>query len=233
MTMTVLEIVQEFCEGQGLPVPAALVGSSDRSTLQFRAILRAVARDAGSVSWPEQKLRDSFTTVATSDQGLLTDLFSGFSEFIPGTLWIESETFPVNGPLDDQSYAALTALGLEGPPYSYWLRQGHLYLTPVAAAGLTFSAIYRTTYLFKSGATPSEEIATDGDVFLLPDEVVLLGLEAHWRRRKGMSWTAEYSAFEGEISKKRAPNLPTFRLDSCSDGRKPGIFIPPGNWNQP
>lgn len=229
-SLSVLGLVQEFCGLQGLPVPTALVGSNESSVVQYRAIAQAVVREAGRAPWQEKRIRGTFTTVATASQGALSTLFPGFEAFVPGTLWLESETLPVRGPLTDSSWAALTALEISGPPYSYWLSAGLLYLTPTPPAGLTASALYTTDWLYYDGSSPQQMLSADSNTVLIPDDVFLMGFEAFWRKAKGLAYSNEFNLFQDRIGKALAPTLPTLALDNSPEMARPMIFIPPGSW---
>lgn len=230
-TLSVLALVQEFCGLRGLPVPSALIGSNETSVVQYRAVLNAVLREALGKPWPETKVRGTFTTVATASQGALTTLFPGFNSFVPNTLWLDSETIPVQGPLTDASWQSLTVLDISGPPYSYWLSGGNLYLTPTPPAGLTGSAVYRTDWKYFAGASPQLALTADSNTTVVPDEVLLAGLNAMWLKVKGLSWQADWNDFQGKMAEAIAQTAPTFQLDAAPNMNRPGIFIPPGSWS--
>lgn len=231
-SLSVLELVQEFCGLQGLPVPTALVGSNETSVVQYRAIAKSLLRDAlgFGYKWPERKIRGSFTSVATANQGALSTLFSGFEALIPDTMWLESQTIPVRGPISDSDWAALTALNIAGPPYSYWLSGGNLYLTPTPPAGVAISAVYYTNWLFYDGASPQRDLTDDANTVLISDDVFLLGFAYAWRKVKGLPYANEYVIFQDALSRALSPILPTLALDSQNLGARPQIFIPPGSW---
>lgn len=229
-TQTVLQLVQEFCGLKGLPIPAALIGSNQASVVQYRALLNQVLREAISKPWPETKVQASITTVADADQGNINDLFPGWVGFVKDSMWIETQTIPVRGPLTDSSWAALTALRIAGPPYSFWLGGEHLYLTPTPPAGNTLTAIYTTDYKYFNGTTPKFELTADTDTTIVPDRVIIAGLEAYWAKTKGLDWKDLMADFEASISYSLSSSLPTLSLDRTGDTTRPHIFIPPGSW---
>lgn len=230
-TLSVLALVQEFCGLRGLPVPSALIGSNETSVVQYRSVLNAVLREALGKPWPETKVRGTFTTVGTASQGALATLFPGFDSFVKDTLWLESETIPIQGPLTDSSWQALTVLGISGPPYSYWLSGGNLYLTPTPTAGMTGSAIYRTDWKYFDGASPQQSLTADSNTTIVPDEVLLAGLEAVWLKVKGLSWQSSWNDFQDKMAHAIAVTSPTLQLDAAPNLNRPSIFIPPGSWS--
>lgn len=232
-TLSVLGIVQEFCSLRGLPVPAALLGSNETSVVQYRAILNAVLRDAAEKPWPETRVRGTFTTVAAANQGALSTLFPGFGSLVKDAFWLDSETIPVQGPLTDSTWAALTTLQISGPPYSFWLSGGDIYLTPTPPAGLTASALYHTDWKYLDGSSPQQTINADSNTCVVPDDVMLAGFEAIWLQKKGLAWQSAWNDFQAKMAHSLAPNQPTLQLDAPPNLARPSIYVPPGNWQIP
>lgn len=230
-TLTALGIVQEFCALQGLPVPSALVGSSEKSVAQYRAILREVVRELLTCAWEEQKVRATFTAETTNLQGPLTTLFPGFEELIRDTFWSVTNDMRVTGPVTDSEWAAILALDISAPPYSYWIGGGSLYLSPIPSSGESFSAIYRTSYGFTSSGSPSASLVADADTLNFPDNVLLAGFEALWKEKKGLPYQTARNRFDDYLAKAQAPVSPRFQLDSPPPHNGPRVFIPPGSWN--
>ena len=230
-TRTVLELVQEFCGLRGLPVPSALMGATTAAVVQYRALLNETLREAVAYPWPAVKVQSTFTSVATANQGELETLFPGFNGFVKDSLWMSPQVIPIRGPLTDSSWAALTALGISGPPYSFWLSGGSLYFTPTPAAGNTVTAIYTTDYRYFNGTTPKRELTEDSDTCIVPDRILLAGLQAFWAKAKGLTgWEKDLTRFESAVSQELAPSLPTFNLGDSNMKTGPRIFIPPGSW---
>lgn len=230
-TRTVLELVQEFCGLRGLPVPSALMGATTASVVQYRALLNETLREAIAYEWPEVKIQTTFTSVATANQGELETLFPGFVGLVKDSMWMSPQVIPIRGPLTDSSWAALTALGIAGPPYSFWLSGGSIYFTPTPPAGNTVTAVYTTEYKYLNGATPKRELTDDSDICIVPDRVILAGLQAFWAKAKGLSdWEKDLARFQSAVSQTLSSSLPTFNLGNSNMKTGPRIFIPPGSW---
>jgi len=229
-TLTALQIVQEFAGLRGLPVPSALVGATDKSTAQYRSVLNEVVRKLQGYKWESQKIRATWTAVATSDQGALTTLFPGFESLIYNTGWATTRKIPLIGPLTDSEWATQQALSLVGPPYKFWISQGHIYITPVPTAGETYSMIYQSEYGFYSGGAAVPGLLVDSDTLLFPDDVVLKGFEARWKKVKGEPYLDDEGEFLDLIAKRKAPTLPTHQLDVTLTNVQPRIYIPVGDW---
>ena len=229
-TLTALGIVQEFAGLRGLPVPSALVGATDKSTAQYRAILNEVVRKLQGYKWESQKIRSTWMAVATSDQGALATLFPGFESLVYNTGWATTRKIPLIGPLTDTEWATQNALSLVGPPYKFWISQGHIYITPVPTAGETYSVIYQSNYGYFSGGGAVADLTTDDDTLLFPDDVVLKGFEARWKKVKGEPYVDDEGEFLDLIGKRKAPTSPALQLDVTLSNMTPRIYIPVGDW---
>jgi hypothetical protein len=235
MTSTVLALVQDFCGEQGLPVPAALVGSSETSVRQFKSIIQNVARELQEFRWDGQRLRVTWTSTLGQDQGALTTIFgAGYNGIEPGTLWNQTRRMRIYGPLSDQIWQALQVLPNAGPEFQHWISGGHLYISPQQNGTDTLSGVYITKYGVASSAGVAKELITvDDDVLLFPDMVVLAGIKYRWRKAKGESgWQDDYNSFIGLTAKNLVKDgAPTLALSSNNRGPRPGIVIPAGSWN--
>ena len=231
-TFTVLGLVQEFTALRGLPTPTALVGSNEKSVAQYRAILNDVVRRLLPYRWNQQKLLRSFSAVAAADQGALTTLFPGFDAICEGTGWATTRKIPLVGPISDAEWATQNALNLVGPPFKYWLGNNHLWITPNPTAGEQFGLIYQTAYGYASAAGVAQPaILADTDQILFPDDVLIKGFEASWKKQKGEAYQDDDNMFISLIAKKKSSDgLPHFSLDSKSTSTTPRIYIPVGNW---
>jgi hypothetical protein len=72
--MTLLQIVQRFCERTNLPSPATVIGSSDPQVVQMKALVEEVGIDlSGRGPWQEITFQATHTTLAAEDQGAMSN----------------------------------------------------------------------------------------------------------------------------------------------------------------
>lgn len=237
MTSSVLNLVQTFCDKQGLPRLSAVVTATDKSARQFQAIMREVIADLGEYRWQQQRVRGSFTSVAAGLQGPLTTLFgAGYAGMVRDSMWNDTRHMRIFGPISDQMWNALQTLPNAGPEFQCWISRDNLYLTPTAVAGETISAVFITKFNVLAGGTGStyqEFVTDDTDTLLFPDNVVLKLFGSKWRKQKGESgWEDDYNDAIGLIAKNLVRDGgESFQLDCIpNSGARPGIIIPPGNW---
>lgn len=235
MAQSVLQLVQEFCGKKTLPVPNSVIGNTELSVVQIRYLLDEVVRElmlAGD--WEEQKIRATWTSTATEDQGALTTLIGAdFDSLIPATMWDVTQQLPVFGPTGDSSWQTFKTYTSIGPIYQYRIEGGHLKILPTLTAGHTMSVYYNSNYgITDSGGTAKAAITADSDLFLLPEALIHRSLDYRWKRTKGEPWEQDYAEFQDLMGGERYASAPRFNLGSPSGdaGQQPGIWVPSGSW---
>jgi hypothetical protein len=232
--MNVLALVQEFCGKKTLPVPGAVVGSTDTGIVQIRYILAEAVRELAEFSWQEQVVEKTFTSIAAENQGAVTTLLGAdFVSIIPETFWDLNEARPITGPVNDTQWAAMKAIPITGP-INYWRIIGNqLRIFPIMSAGHSLRLSYTSKYsILSAGGTLKESITADDDTFLIPDLLIARSLDYRWKRQKGEPWEADYNDFLGLLPKKLADKgMPVLSMDSPSTDIQPGIWVPAGSWH--
>ena len=235
MPTSVLTLVQDFCEKMNLPVPSALVGSTEKSIRQYRSLLREIVSDLLEYSWQQQRLRKEWLATAGEDQGTLESIFgAGYLSLVPDTMWNQTRVMRVFGPIPDTTWQALKVLPNAGPEFQCWISNNRLYVSPGFANLDSLAAVYTTKYgVLSSGGVPKERVTVDTDTLLFPDNVVLRGFEYKWRKQKGEAgWEDDYNDFMGLVARNIVKDgAPRFTLATPDLTARPGIVIPAGSWN--
>lgn len=173
-----------------------------------------------------------FTVTATEDQGLLTTIApNGYRYMIPKTFFNRSTRIQMIGPLTDTEWEQLKTLPIAGPYYRYYIRQNHLYFSPVGVAGHICAFLYQSAYGVLDGDTPTvaKQYATkDNDTYIFPDEMMLSGVEWLWRSTKGLDYAEDFRAFEVMINNHKSNTVPSSPalIDGSQNGITPGILVP-------
>lgn len=236
--MTVLELIQRFCRRTGVPVPATAIGSTDNQILQIVAILEEEVNDlAKRHNWQGLERQGQFTTINAEDQGHIDTLSSGFRYIRNNTMWDTSARLPVIGPLDAQQWQAIKAVFANGPRYQFRFLGDHLLVNPIPAAGHVwkFEFVTKNAILDTDGATVKEYFTADTDTFLLPSDLHLLGLRWRWLREKGLDYAELFNTYEFQVKDAmgRDGGSPRLTMDGSGNAKRPGIFVPSGNWMVP
>lgn len=241
--MTLLQLVQAFCQRTGITVPTQVAGNTDSQIIQVMALLNEVIEDMVNASngetWQILDKEAVFTTLAAEDQGALTTLAPyGYLGILQGTIFSRTQQLPSYGPISPIEWQQLKAMPVSGPFYKYRLWQGHLYLYPAPPAGHTYAFEYGSNYavLAVDGTTFKPYYTADDDTCILPEMCLMRGLRWKWKKEKGLEYDEEFREYQLLMSKatgrdKTSANL--YGSDPFANGIQPGIWVSPGSWNLP
>lgn len=235
MADSVLTIVQDFCGKMGLPVPSALIGVTESSVVQYRALMKDLVYELAEFNWQQQSVRATWVSTAAEDQGSLFDLFGAdYHSLVPGSIWDETEKRPIFGPVGDASWEMYKAFVNPGPVYQYRIAQNRFLINPEMPAGHTIGAVYMTGYGItdETGAVSKPVFTVDSDLVIYPDNVVRKSLEWRWKKIKGEPWVDDFAEYRTLLARNKAKdaNMQTLYLDGPNMGANfvPGIWVPAG-----
>lgn len=237
--VTLLSAIQQVAERLGQSKPASVIGSSDKQTVQWRAILEeGLEQLVNRGQWQQLTREATWVTTATEDQGELADLATdGFSYMLPQTLWDRTNIRPLVGPLDNQDWQALKAWVVQGPHHQFRVRGDHLLVNPTPAADLTWAFEYQSENFIQPdpgvGGANKKLFTADTDLILLPETIVKLDLRWRWKKEKGLSYAQDFDDCEALVvnALARAKPRQVLHLDSGLEDSGPRVGIPVGSWN--
>lgn len=241
MSMTLLEVVQEFCNRTGVDSPAAVMTSTDLAVKQIKALANEVITDITSRgnSWPKLQKEGSFTTVAAELQGAITTIAPyGFKYLCLDTVYDRTNRRPLFGPKSAPLWQEAKAIVVTGPFYAWRLWRGNLYMQPTPPAGYSIYFEYASDYaiLDADGTTYKKRFAADTDTFALDENLLLLGLRWKWKAEKGLRFVTEKQDYEATLAQAMAEDGTKGELNMADNSPgeiRPGIFVPSGSWNIP
>lgn len=228
----VLQIVQAFCREYALPVPSAILGTSDAGGLQMLGILQLVGDYIlGITNWEQTAVYAAWPSVAGSYQGALATLFPlGFTQIIPTTLWDLTDKRPLRGPLTIPQWQTDSASTQNSfPPFTFSVYGGRLYTSPTTPAGHTFACYYKSSRWILSNGAPVANWAADSDTCLFSDALMKAGLRAFWLRVKQMPHRFEMELFEDLALKEASLRAFLPPVDIAAGAAPSGIAI--SLWN--
>lgn len=233
--MTVLSQLQTLMRKKGMPVPTAIVGATDATFQQLRALAEEAVEYLRTMPWQQESSRVTATAVAGSDQGTLASLFGAdLCTFDPNSLWDVTQNKPILGPVDSTHWQILRSQPAGGPEYVYRIMGDHLHVWPEMAGTETISAIVQSKWIVRdAGGAAKAQITADDDTFSIPEEVFRKQVEWRWLKEKGEPWTAAFEesrALTAGLLAFRAAQ-PRLQLDTTAPVVSPGIYIPSGSWS--
>lgn len=237
--MTLLQIVREFCQRQGLTGPQIVMSSQDDQLTQIVGLANEICEDlVRRHSWTSLQYEAVFTSVAGEDQGAITDLApNAFLKILNETIFDRTRRLPVFGPRSPQQWQALKALPMSGPFYQYRIQQGRLKINPDMPAGHIMAFEYASEGVVQDNSTATPTVKAfftrDDDTFLLDKSLLLLGLRWRWKEEKGLPYMESFRLYEAAVAEAAGADG-TKQPMSMNEGSgmiQPGVFVPAGNWS--
>ena len=234
--MTILSVVQTFCQRTGLPVPATIASTLNSQVIQILALANEVVEDlVDRWTWTDLMQEAVFTTIPGDEQGALTALApNGFLRISQETIYNRTLRLPLFGPLTQAQWQNYKALPTTGPYYTYRIRQGKLYFNPDAIAGHICAFEYATSLavLDENGLVFKPAFSKDGDTFLLSEVILQAGLRWKWKSEKGLDYSEEIRRYEelANNASGRDGTKPRLNMGESLESFRPGIWVPAGNW---
>lgn len=236
---TLLSIIQDLCERQNIPVPAAVIGSADPQVRQLRALLEEEGNDL-SARHDWTALTYVGTIITRDDTELQATWppsgYPGMRKMKNETFWDRSTRRPVCGPMNATEWEMTQAMAISGPMYRYRIFSQNLYVTPIPTASLVWYFEFVSSYWIaadSSGAFPlKRRFELDTDVVLLPDDLCLQGLRWRWKKEKGLDYAEDFRTYEIQVKNAMGDDngQKSLKMDDTNPGPVPGVFVTPGSW---
>lgn len=227
-------MIQFAASRVGITPPSVVVGSTD---LQVQELL-TVAQEEGFQlmrrgTWQILRKQQQFTAVA---QEIQTNMIpSDFDRFVQETFWNRTRKRILWGPITPQEWQNLKAWGATPAMDTFVIRGGNVLITPNPSAGdqMYFEYISKN-WCRSSGGTPQDEWLADTDTGILDEKIMRQGVVWRYKQKKGLKFDIDARNYETQVRQALTQDQPqrTVSLgEDATTGRRPGISVPPGNWN--
>ena len=215
--------------GLGAPVPNVWAATSDDTTLEVVEFAREALRMVVDAhEW--QKLMRTYTVGIGAGPEQTVALPADYGRLIPGTVWLSSMAWPVNGPLSDAEYEALK----QPPTASAWpvfrISNGALDLL-AAAPGVSLSLRYITSQPVTAGSVTRDTWRADSDTALVDERLIALAMIALWRDARGLNAQNAAQLYANALARARAQDRPLGVMGmgpGAGNGRAP-VGLPNGS----
>lgn len=238
MADSLLTIIQEFTDRRSLDRPGAVMSSQDDTIRQLRSLINEVIADicGRGGAWSKLKKEATFLTLAAELQGTVLSMAPwGFRRLILDSAFNRTTRTALFGPRTSPGWQQNEALPTTGPFYSYRIWKDSFYLQPAPPANQTIAFEYESDFAISdaAGTTFKKRFTVDTDLFLLNSDMLFLGLNAKFRREKGLSYAQEQSDYEYLLTQELGndPEKGEINMAGGMSGMRPGFIVPSGNWN--
>ena len=144
---------------------------------------------------------------------------SDYDFMISGTQWDRGYRWQVFGPLTPQEWQVLkSGLSPTGPRRRFRIMNGMYNLDPVPYdSNLLVYEYYSNAFANPLGVTtnPATAFTNDSDTYVLPDDLMILGLKFRYRKAKGLEYEDDEDAYQRALQRElgRDTSSRTLRLD--------------------
>lgn len=196
MTYNLLQLARIVAIDVGLVVPDAVASATDatnRTMVEMKQIIDFVGEELSRrVDWAALRLTATIagtgTTTAFALPAAYLRMTQGNSVTIAGA--------PVRGGLSADEFLSLPdTIGtprfylISGPPNAKTIQ-----FWPTLANGVSATVVYQSNLWNTNG--PAATFTTDTDTSIYPDQLMIKGSIARWRKQKGMDYPEYQSEFE-------------------------------------
>jgi hypothetical protein len=231
---TALQIVQQVCAWQALPIPQALFSATDAQTIEFRTLLNEEIAELKK--WPDcywrKLIRQHTFTSEASDVQTDDPLPDDLEYIIPNTMWDRTMTRPCLGPIDPQVWQAWKARPILTSVLWGWRLRGNEFLTaPNPPAGDTVAYEYISNLaVYASGdATPTKPYFTaDTDTSVFDPIMVERGVRWRFLSQKKMPYQQEYQTWISLVQREASRNkgMPILNASGPTWPALAGPYVP-------
>lgn len=157
-----------------------------------------------------QELKKLFTIVMTGSDPVADgsyDLPADYRQFIPDTAWATDQERKADFPVSDEVWSYLKARDVAtGLTYRMRISDNQVNIhNPRGGEELPIQ--YISKYAVESNAgIPKERFDADDDVFLLNDDLLMLGVKWRFNKLKGLDWEIDRAEWLSMYNRERATN---------------------------
>ena len=231
--MSLLTIVQGACSRLAIPVPTAVVSSTNAQVVQ----LYSLANEEGQTccarfDWRRLIGEVLFTTLHQFEQtGALP---SDFDHIVNESMWDRTTVRKVFGPLTDEQWQNERAFPVYTPTAPAYIIYSELNLTPAPAAGDTLAFNYvKNTWARSNASAPQTAYLADTDTSIFGDVLSIKGLIWRFKKEKGFDYAEDFNDYEEFVNRMYARDGGRPRLNLSNGLNRRVLYpanLPVGNW---
>ena len=195
--MTVLAIIQDAAAELAIPLPTAVVSSTDAQVRQLLRLFYIEGRDLlDAHDWQRLLTTRTFTSLSTEAQ--TGEPVSAFYRMAHGVeMWNTTNDWEITGPLSPSDWARLTVQQITSVPQFWRLQGGVLQVySPTAGDSIRYEYISKNWVTIAADSSLAETAAADSDTILFPEPLVVKGMVWRWKQTKGLEYAEDMRSYE-------------------------------------
>jgi hypothetical protein len=232
--LSFLTLIQKSAARINLLQPTSAFTSADSNVAHLVALAQEEGIElAKAHNWTALTKEQTFTSTAAAAQ--TSGLPSDFDRFIDDAFYNRTQKRPVYGPISPQDWQ-FTQSVVAGAAIteSFRVRGTSILITPTPNGTDTYAYEYISNqWCESSGGTDQSAWASDTDVGLIPEELMVLGVIWRFRAAKGLDYSEPFRTYQlqvaNAISRDGGRRILSFGKSSFRGPRGP--LVPEGSWN--
>lgn len=234
--MTLLTICRDAATRLGIVQPSSVVNSTDNQVQRLYGFAQQEGKSLmRRYAWQVLTKQETFTATATETQSAV--LPSDFDRFVDDTFYNTTRKRPVYGPLSPQDWSFSNAVVATVLIESFRQRGSttDILLKPTATAGDEYSFEYISkNWCTTSGGTEQSAWASDTDLPILDEELIILGIVWRFKAGQGFDYSEEFRTYELMVAQAMARDGGKRTLNAgywIGTRRRRAPFVQDGSWN--
>jgi hypothetical protein len=199
--MTLLTLANTVQDRIGLPRSSVVISSTDQNVRTLLACLNEEGKELSKrAAWQALTKEKTFTSTAAAVQtgAIPTDL----DRFVNETFFNRSMRRRVTGPLTSEEWQAQQSIVASVLTDAFRVHGNDILITPTPAASLTYAYEYVSKYWVDTdGDGDGDAVAweADDDTSLLSEDLMALGAEWRFLKRKGFDYAEIFRTYEIQV----------------------------------
>lgn len=217
--MSLLTVIQKSCRLLALPVPTAVVTSTDTQVQQLYELANEEGNDLASAhDWQIMRKQYTFTTIAQAQQS--DPIPQDWDRFIPNSFFNRTTRRNVIGPITPQQWQAIQAQPQLNRVFLAFIeREGQMLITPTPTANETIAYEYVSNAWCRSAdMIPQSDYLADTDVSYLSEKLIVLGIRWRWLKSKGLEYAEDFNTYERQKNQVMARDGGNTSISTTGDG---------------
>lgn len=225
--MSLLTIAQDVARDVGIDEPLSIINNEDDDAKRLLRMITATGiMLMREHPWQANRREASITTVASEDQGAISELVSDndVDRILPDTVFNRSTQREQYGAQTPPEYAYSRARNTFDGYDQFMVRGGRLLIRPTPAAGnvLTFEYVSKK-WIYDTGARKAAFTA-DSDETYLDEELLKLGTIARFKRSIGaQGWETDEADFRRQLHARKCDDTPAGTRSMVEAGAEPNL----------